>query len=256
MRANTALLLAAGRGSRLAPLTRQHPKALTRVGPTTILDHAVAALAKAGLTDIVAATGYLSEQLVGRGLRTVHNARHASDNILGTFHAAASVWERGAVCLYGDIVFDFRIVTALAGAAADIAVVVDPRWRTHYEGRTSHPESEAELVVTRPDGSVARMGKGEDPAAAYGEFIGLWRISPSAGPGIRRRLDALVSDGGDGPEWRRSYLTRFLTLLASEGWRIQVVECRHWWQEIDTLEDLARARAQLTLTPDAPCGTR
>lgn len=67
-----AMILAAGRGNRLRPLTDQYPKPLIRVGHNTLIEHHIKKLATAGFESIVINTTYLGEQIhnrIGDGTR-------------------------------------------------------------------------------------------------------------------------------------------------------------------------------------------
>jgi MurNAc alpha-1-phosphate uridylyltransferase len=67
-----AMILAAGRGERMRPLTDVHPKPLLQVGGKTLIDHHLDNLAAAGIRDVVINTAWLGEQIpaqVGDGSR-------------------------------------------------------------------------------------------------------------------------------------------------------------------------------------------
>lgn len=85
------VLLAAGRGSRLAPLTDQTHKSLLPIAGKPVLGHVLDALLSSDCEDIVCVTGYRESDLraflapYGKRVRTVHNERYAEDvNILST----------------------------------------------------------------------------------------------------------------------------------------------------------------------------
>lgn len=111
-----AVLLAAGRGSRLAPLTDEVPKPLLPVGDRSSLDRAIDALLEAGVADIVVVTGHESglvrnavERRRQPELRTVHNARYADDvNILSTHIGVSALRDpgRGYLIVETDIVME------------------------------------------------------------------------------------------------------------------------------------------------------
>jgi len=232
------MILAAGQGSRLRPLTLRHPKPLTNVGQSTILDRALGAFSSVGVNDVKLVTGYMHSEFENRGYKTLFNSQHLNDNILGSVYAGSEQWSEGAICSYGDIVFQESVMRELAETSCDVGVVVDESWRDAYHGRTQHPISEAELAVVDANGKIKSMGKGLDPTESFGEFIGMWKISSSSAPEIASRLHRMISED---PMWRTSYLTRFLTLLAEEDWTITAVPCRGLWREVDTMQDLERA---------------
>ena len=59
-----AMILAAGRGERMRPLTDRTPKALLRVGGQTLIEHHIHALVRAGITELVINHAHLGEQIV------------------------------------------------------------------------------------------------------------------------------------------------------------------------------------------------
>ena len=59
-----AMILAAGRGERMRPLTDRTPKALLRVGGQTLVEHHIHALVRAGITELVINHAHLGEQIV------------------------------------------------------------------------------------------------------------------------------------------------------------------------------------------------
>lgn len=70
MKIQTAMILAAGRGERMRPLTDQTPKPLLKVGDEALIEHHIKALARAGIVRIVinhAYRGELIEQYLGKG---------------------------------------------------------------------------------------------------------------------------------------------------------------------------------------------
>lgn len=239
----SGVVLAAGTGTRLRPLTNHKPKCLVEVGPRTILASAVDAFGVAGITKVVVATGYKAEMIESLGFQTVFNPSFGSDNVLGTFHAAGAAWRAGAVCCYGDIIFSPRTVVRLLDHPCDISIAVDTNWKNHYRGRTLHPTTEAELAISK-DGYLLRSGKGLPIAEAEGEFLGLFKISHSIGDALWMRLDELIQKD---PRVREKYLTAFFNHLVEFGWKIATVECGEPWQEIDTVEDLERFGSPVSL---------
>ena len=59
-----AMILAAGRGERMRPLTDETPKPLLRIGGQTLIEHHIHALTQAGITELVINHAHLGEQIV------------------------------------------------------------------------------------------------------------------------------------------------------------------------------------------------
>ncbi len=257
-RVRKAIIVAAGRGRRLGDKTAEIPKCMVVVGGRPILHRQLDALAAAGIDEVVVVRGYRGDCIDGggRALRFVENPAWADNNILASLLYAEAEMASGFFFSYSDIVYAPAAATALAAAAAagaDVALVVDRRWRDAYDGRTEHPVPEAELArVTGPAAApvVTRVGKlavAADDAA--GEFIGLAYFSARGALALRDVWrGALASGGLEAPfgraaHLRQAYLTDALNALADGGLALHPVFIDGQWREIDTGQDLARAEA-------------
>ena len=98
-----AVILAAGRGSRLQAYTERAPKCLAELGGMTLIGRQLATLRGAGITDIVIATGYRGEMLELPGTRRVHNPLWETTNMVETLFRAEAEFGDDVVVSYGDI---------------------------------------------------------------------------------------------------------------------------------------------------------
>ncbi len=260
MRPRRAVVVAAGMGRRLAPYTDEMPKCLVPVRGRPMLRRALDAFRAEGVTDCVVVRGYRAEVLearrgeLGPGVRFVDNPEFRTNNILQSlFHAEAELGE-AFLFSYADIVFQPSVVGELMAADGDICLVIDRRFRDIYEGRTEHPLSEAEVSSVGADGFVDRVGKRALPVdEAVGEFIGLAKLSTAGAAAFTaayRRLAAQYAGRDDAPfqraqAWRNAYLTDLLQELIDGGVRMTPVYIDGRWREIDTVQDLQRAEAQV-----------
>jgi choline kinase len=254
------IIVAAGMGQRLGPNTCAVPKCLVPVGARTILGWQLAAYRACGIDDIVIVRGYLGEVLAARqaelgpGIRFVDNLGYRENNILLSLLCAEAEIEGPILVSYSDIIFTPAVVRALVAARGDVCLVIDRDFAQVYEGRTEHPFEQAEVSDLTADGLVARVGKQALPAAAaYGEFIGLCKLSATGSTWLRdawRELCARYRGREDepfmrAPRFRVAYLTDLLQHLIDAGRPVHPVSIRGQWREIDTVQDLARARALL-----------
>ena len=101
-----AIILAAGRGSRMGHLTRASPKCLLEFRGKTLLDWQIDAIRSAGIEKIAIVTGYRRDLLLDRGLVEFHNERWAETNMVVSLSRASS-WLREAPCVvsYSDIFY-------------------------------------------------------------------------------------------------------------------------------------------------------
>lgn len=251
-----AIIVAAGRGRRLEGNTDLTPKCMVPVGGRPILHWQLAALAAAGIRDIVIVRGYLGERIdCGPfAARFVDNPEWERNNILASLMCAADEFEGGFFFSYCDIVYAPSVVAELAAGVsrpAAASLVIDRRWADAYEGRTLHPVSEAELALVKAEAGrerVLQVGKGAVPAErAAGEFIGLAHFSPEGAAALLATWQRALAEGGlDAPfgrakTLRQAYLTDALNAMADRGEVLVPSFIDGKWREIDTPQDLAAA---------------
>jgi choline kinase len=230
-----AVLLCAGSSTRLRPLTDDRPKCLLDVGGETILGRAVRTLLSVGIRRLVIATGYRAEDvekaLVGCPAEVVHrhNAEYAStQNAVSLLRCRDAVEDGGFLKLDGDVLFEREAIERLLADSADLSVAV--------EKRDDLGEEEMKVIVEA--GRIRAFGKKLDPRRSHGESIGIEKIAPGAAPklfaGLARAYDAGRTD---------LYYEDVYGELIMEGMNAHAVDVSDLpWIEIDTAEDLARAR--------------
>ncbi len=256
-----AILIAAGRGKRLGAHTEEIPKCMVEVAGKPIFGWVWDALASVGVRELVVIRGYrgdVLETFVRKLVPTaqfVDNPEWQTNNVLLSLACARAHLDRPAYVLYSDIVFTPAVAAAAAQSPAEIGLVIDRRFRDIYEGRTEHPLDEGEVADLMPDGSVARVGKRAlPPADAIGEFIGLARLGTRGMATVANTLDQLAmrfAGKDDEPfqraaRYRNAYLTDLLQELIDGGIRLDPVLIDGQWREIDTGQDLDRARQLLS----------
>lgn len=259
-----AIVIAAGRGRRLIPYTDEMPKCLVPVDHRSIAQIQLEAMRAHGIEDVVFIRGYLGEVLEARAgelapVRFVDNRDWQDNNILESLFCAGAELDGPVLLTYSDIIFTPEVVGRLMASDGDIALVIDRDFRDVYQGRTDHPLEEAEVADLDDSGAVANVGKRALPAErAWGEFIGLARLS-AAGAALFRETWAALLERYQGradqpferaPTFRQAYLTDLLQHLINAGQRVEPVPIRGSWREIDTVQDLQRARALLSSTAE------
>ena len=120
-----AIILAAGRGSRMGKLTSNKPKCLTLLNKRPMIEHQIFSLQNAGIKDIAIVTGYKSKMLDDYKLKKFHNARWNNTNMVYSLFCAWE-WLKTSTCIvsYSDIFYSSRIVKDLMLAKADAAVAL------------------------------------------------------------------------------------------------------------------------------------
>jgi len=233
-----AVVLAAGPGRRLGPLTRELPKTLLPLGDSgTILDLVLANVASVGVEEVAVVTGFAAgrvdelvpelEQRHGLRVRPIFNDRAEEWNNAHSLWLAREAFADGAILVNGDTVHPASVETVLLADESDgLVLAVDS---------SKAPGDEAMKVSLGENGALERIGKELDEAD--GEYIGVARIDQAAATPLADALEAT---------WRRDpflyYEDGFQELLErGESVRTAPIGSVDW-VEVDDDTDLARAR--------------
>mgnify|MGYP001133369487 CR=1 FL=1 len=236
----TAIILCAGRGGRLRPLTDDRPKCLLSPAGRPILERCLSSLREAGIGETVLVTGYRADMVEAfaragdyAGVRFVRNPDYAETNTAVSLHLALRTIGADTLVINGDVVFDPGLLNDLIELPESSAVVVDG---------DAPPDGEGVKVIAR-DGRLARIGKDLDPRLSLGEAIGLNKIGRAVIPDLVRTYAKLERRGERGHFFEKGF-----DILAGGGdglpFGLAFTRGRPW-VEIDTLEDFAHAQREI-----------
>jgi len=232
-----AIILAAGRGSRMKNLTDDRPKCLVELRGKPLIDWQLKALHEAGITEIGIVTGYKRELLIGRRLVEFYNSRWAETNMVSSL-ACAAEWLEAESCIvsYSDIFYDASAVTSLMNCSAKIALTYDANWRALWEERFGDPLLDAETFRLKADGTLAEIGnRPKTVEEVEGQYMGLLGFTPEGWSEVVRIRSALPSEQCD-----RMHMTGTLQMVIEAG-RVAVAALPYHdeWGEVDSADDLA-----------------
>jgi choline kinase len=235
-----ALILAAGTGSRLRPLTQDTPKCLLDVGGQTILSRQLDRIAAAGMRRAVVVTGHLAEQVeqhlqVHPPLIEVALARNpdytTAGNCMSVLAGREQVTGRGVVICDGDVVLTGNAMERLVRESCPCALLLDTE--------TALAEEEMKALLDER-GAVRRLSKRLDPAECAGESIGVQKVGGPALAILWATLEGM-RDAGDTAGYYEDAFQR----MVQAGVTFHTVPIgHHEWTEIDDLADLEDARAR------------
>jgi choline kinase len=230
-----AIILAAGRGSRMKNLTEERPKCLVELHGKPLLDYQLDALRGAGITDIAIVTGYKNEMLSGYDLFKFHNSRWAETNMVSSL-ACAEEWLQAEPCIvsYSDIVYNSSAIVSLMKSTAALTVAYDPNWLRLWEKRFADPLIDAETFRIDAEGKILEIGgKPKTLKEVQGQYMGLLQFRPqgwAAMQKIRHTMPPLIRDNLD--------MTRTIQLMIEENFSINGLPIYEKWGEVDSFDDL------------------
>ena len=236
-----AVILAAGEGTRLRPFTLDRPKCLVELAGRPLLAWQMDALAAAGVDDVTIVTGYRAEQItVGR--RRIHNVRYDDTNMVASLMCARDAFDGtdDVLIAYSDIVYEPRLVEALAGSPAEIAVLVDRQWRDLWELRMADPLADAETLRVDDDGRLRELGRRPSGYGDIGgQYVGLVRVRADVATTWPSRYDMLDPTGPyEGRDRDHMFMTAFVQLMIDDDVPVHAVMVDRGWLEVDTCDDL------------------
>jgi choline kinase len=230
-----AIILAAGRGSRMKELTDCQPKGLTKLNGMPLIAYQIQSLKSAGVTDIAICTGYRAEMFDKFNYHKFHNEDWANTNMVYTLQLA-NEWLERSTCIvsYSDIFYSPHIIKKLIKSEHDITISYDPNWLDLWSRRFENPLEDAETFRVDGNGKVLEIGgKTESLNEIEGQYMGLLRFTPNGWNNSYKYLQKLPSE-----ERQKLDMTTMLSALLNNNVSIYTVINNNPWGEIDTRSDL------------------
>jgi L-glutamine-phosphate cytidylyltransferase len=172
-----AVILAAGKGSRLGHLTYDTPKSMLKLNDNhTLLSYNIMQLSKAGINDIILVSGYQSQKIEDYSqelakiydisINNILNPFWDHCNVLGSFYMSLGIIKDDFIFLHADTVSSKEVVDGLITSASDVCLAVDLK-----------PCGEEEMKVWLKNNKVERITKFNIGYEADGEFVGIAKFS-------------------------------------------------------------------------------
>ena len=230
-----ALILAAGRGSRMGALGDNRPKCLVELAGRALLDRQLAALRRGGAGEIGIVRGYRAQMLNYPGLSYFDNARWAQTNMVMSLATAAAWLRAGPVIVsYADIFYRGELVRGLVKAPGSLVVTYDRAWRGLWTRRFADPLADAETFRIDAAGKLLEIGaKTASIEEIQGQYMGLLKFMPSAWSAVETLLASL-----DPPVRDRLDMTGLLRRLLEKKLSIGTFGTDGQWGEIDNPGDV------------------
>ena len=245
-----AIILSAGRGGRLLPLTAELPKCLLPVdADRPVLELQLRMLAQCGIQRVTVMVGFGAKKverflathpIENLEVHTRYNPFFRTTNTLVTCWLAIPEMTKDFMLLNGDTLFEAEVLRrVLTSHKGPVTLAIDQK--AVYD----HDDMKA---VLGSGGQLKAVGKVLAAPRIDGESIGLMVFRDKGVEAFRAALDAAIRDHANLRKWYHDVISTMAGSLLVETELIEGL----WWTEIDTPKDLANARAYFARERTAP----
>jgi len=244
-----AIILSAGQGRRLLPLTENTPKCCLPVAHHSMLEWQLNQIRLCDVDEVVVVTGFepgrveavveaFDAKLHGMVVRTLHNPFYARSDNLGTCWIARSEMSTPFFIVNGDTLFEAAILERLLKSRHDYPITLMTDEKSDYD--------DDDMKVVTDMGRLLRVDKQLDLEFVNGESIGLMAFDHEGADTFRHKIETLMKNPDGVARWYLSAIDE----LADEG-HVGVCSVNGLsWCEVDDQEDLKHAEAVVASWPD------
>jgi len=215
-----AIILAAGKGTRLYPITLNKPKGLLEIGNETILDRLVDQFRECGVSDILIVVGYQKEIIMnhfGNSVRYAEYEGFSNTNNLHTLWSIRKELNEDVIISFADLVLDKSILEKLIDLDYDFSLAIDTSQVLESTMRVSIRNNTINNITTT------------SLSEADGNFIGIAKINKNGCSLLVNQMSEII-DGNF-----QDYYTIAIDNLARKGNKINYLDVKDFiWREVDT----------------------
>lgn len=214
------IILAAGKGTRLEPLTLEKPKGLLQIGNETILDRLVSQFQECGIKDILIVVGHQKEiikQHFGDSVRYSNYTGFENTNNLHTLWSIKEELNDDVLITFADLILHKMIIKNLIKLNNDITMAIDTSQVLDSTMRVSINSDRIKNITTT---SVVE---------ADGNFIGIAKINKNGCKILKEEMASLINSHF------QDYYTIAIDKIARKGIRVNYFDTKDLlWREVDT----------------------
>ncbi len=232
-----AIIMAAGKGSRLGNLTNNKPKSFIEIESKKLIEYNIDMLLKCGIKDIIIVTGYMAiefERLLSnrKEIKFVFNPFYDITNSLPSFWFGQELLNDDFIYMHADTLCDTEIFEELLRQEGEIILPID-----------FSPCDEEAMKVKLINDEIKFINKTMNPEAADGEFIGIAKISKICLPEIKSFTNKIMKE-----QKFSSYFEEVLQEIIDKNiCKVTTIPTRNkFWCEIDYEEDYERAKKEIS----------
>lgn len=231
-----AVILAAGVGSRLRPITDEIPKCLVKVNNKSILQWQVEHYIDSGIQQIIVVAGYLyskvndmiSDIFPGNKITVLNNTEYSCTNNMYSLYLCKELVEEEFILSNGDVVFDQSIIKDLSKKSDGNYICCQGQ---------SYDDEAMKVIYDKRKNRIVHISKSINAELAYGNSIDLYRFDINGRNQLFSWIKTTIEDQHNRNAWTEVAIDNIL-----ENVSFQVFEIgQRAWKEIDTILDLEDA---------------
>lgn len=242
------IILAAGQGSRLRPLTNEKPKCLVELKKKPLLEWQLDIAHSAGFKDkdICIVAGYKIDKLMHYPVHIIKNDFYDQTNMLYSLFCAEEYFDQDIIISYGDILYSTNILSHMMNDKAAISVVADLNWKAYWQARFEDPLNDAESFKLNEDFDIIDIGRKnvQKIEEIEGQYIGLLSFKNKGLNILKNAYHNLYLENSE--MVRKMYMTDFLQYLINTENKIKMLPTCGDWLEIDSLRDMDIAETRVS----------
>tara|TARA_B110000914_G_C15329386_1_gene384036 strand:- start:1 stop:720 length:720 start_codon:yes stop_codon:yes gene_type:complete len=228
-----AIILAAGRGSRLLNLSSTMPKCMVTLKNKPLISYQIKSLSENNIENISVVAGYLKNKIKNNKItKFFENKIWNNTNMVYSLYMA-NEWLSCEDCIvsYGDIFYSKETVANLINTNDKISITYDINFKYLWEKRFINPLDDLETFKVDKDYYVIEIGKKVDNIKdVMGQFMGLIKITKEGWEDIK----SLVPE----QDMKELDITAMLGILIKNGYKVKGVPINDTWGEIDNQSDI------------------
>lgn len=237
------IILAAGQGTRLRPLTNNKPKCMVEYEGVPIINYIIETTKKLGIEEVAVVSGYkkdvLEYHLRDENITFLTNPDYKYTNMVSTLFCAESFMDDDIIISYSDIIYKEEILEKLIKSKSEFSVVIDNNWKELWQKRMDNPLDDAETLKIKNEKIIEIGKKAKSYREIEGQYIGLIKISKSIIKEIINYYKSLnKSELYDGKDFDNMYMTSFIQKIIDNLLDVTPVYINGGWIEIDESSDL------------------
>lgn len=239
-----AIILAAGKGTRLGKYTKGMPKCMLKFNGKTLTERQVETLRACEINDITIVKGFMPDKIKISGVKYYTNEDYENTNMVESLFVAENEMDDDLIACYSDILYQKNVIKKVIGSKADIGVTVDMDYLDYWKARFDNSINDTESLVIK-DGRIIELGETNcSIEKAKFRYVGIIKFSKKGIEILKKiyyknkdRYYELDEPWLGSKSFKKAYMTSILQAIINEGFKVKPIAINRGWLEFDTEND-------------------